>query len=50
MKKFLLSLAAVCSFGFMANAEEIELNANDATEIDGTYTAEVMGEIGRAHV
>ncbi len=47
MKKFLLSLAAVCSFGFMANAEEIELNANDATEIDGTYTAEVMGEDGK---
>lgn len=47
MKKFLLSLAAVCSFGFMANAEEIELNANDATEIDGTYTAEVMGADGK---
>lgn len=40
MKKFLLSLAAICSFGFAANAETFEFNLNDAKNIDGTFNEE----------
>ena len=38
MKKFLLSLAVMCSAGFAANAETVTLTMADAVEIEGTET------------
>ncbi len=46
MKKLLLSLAALCSLGLAANAETIELNLNDATNIDGTFNEETKKDDG----
>ena len=40
MKKFLLAIASVAAMSFVANAEPVTLNVNDAEDIQGTWVDE----------
>ena len=46
MKKFLLAIASVAAMSFVANAEPVTLNVDDAEDIQGTWADEVKNTDG----